>query len=537
MPRRHPALIANKRVIVYSEERMREERQSMRSGVSLFVALLLTVTVARVPLNAAAAQGSTACDSLASLALPDGTVTLARQIAAGAFTPTGGRDRGEEAFKDLPAFCRVVAKLTPSNDSEITIEVWLPLTGWNRKLQSVGNGAWAGTIEYPGMATALRAGYATASTDTGHSAGDRGFFAVGHPERVVDFAYRAVHAMTLAADSIIGGFYGTGPRLSYWNGCSTGGRQAMAEVQRYPSDYDGVLAGAIVNYPTHVQGSQLWAGLVAHRLEGGVLPAEKYQVLHDAVIRACDALDGVRDGVIENPAQCRFDPDTLACKDDDGPSCLTAPQLTVVKQIYAGPTNARGQSIYPGAAPGSELAWSARLAQPTALAIETYKYLVFKNANWDYHAFDIEKDVAIAEKVIGPAMDSIDPNLKPFFSRGGKLILYHGWNDPGVSPYNTVNYYKEVVEAVGGQAKSSESIRLFMIPGMGHCRGGDGTDEFGGVAALDQWRDAGNAPAVIVAWRSRDGSVDRTRPLCPYPQVATYVGKGSTDDASSFVCK
>ncbi len=289
------------------------------------------------------------CESVSSIALRNATITTAATVDAGAFPPPPGRGPNAGAvYKRLPAFCRVAATLKPSADSAIKIEVWMPSAGWNGKLQSVGNGAWAGTISYPALATALAAGYAAASTDTGHE-GNNADFITGHPEKVTDFAYRAVHEMTSAAKWIAAAFYGDGPQYSYWNGCSTGGRQAMAEAQRYPSDYDGIIAGAPANYTTRLQGAQVWTAAMSHKDEAGYIPPAKYAALHKAVIDQCDALDGVKDGVIEDPTRCRFDPKVIQCKGDDNASCLTAPQVDVARKIYLGPGS------FPGLEPGSEL--------------------------------------------------------------------------------------------------------------------------------------------------------------------------------------
>ena len=303
----------------------------------------------------------------------------------------------------------MAATLTPVADSEIKIEVWLPEpAGWNGNLQSVGNGAWAGTISYPAMATALTAGYATASTDTGHIGGDPATFVPGHPEKVIDFSYRAVHEMTVAAKAIIAARYGNGPKYSYWNGCSTGGRQALTEAQRYAADYDGIIAGAAAIYTTHLQGAQVWSAEVVHKDEASYIPPAKYAVLHAAVLEACDELDGVKDGVLENPTKCHFDPQKLLCKDADAPSCLTAPQVEAARQIYAGPMNSRGKSLFPGLERGSETGWATLSGtKPMALADETYKFLVFKDADWDYLNFNAERDIAAADKSGGRA-DELD---------------------------------------------------------------------------------------------------------------------------------
>jgi len=481
------------------------------------------------PLLLAAAPS---CESVASVVLPNTTVTAAEPVAAGAFpTPPGGRGPNAGAvYKRLPAFCRVTATLKPSNDSDIGIEVWMPASAWNGKLQSVGNGAWAGTIGYPALATALAAGYAAAGTDTGHR-GNTAEFATGHPEKLVDFAYRAVHEMTVAAKGIVAAYYSSGPRYSYWNGCSTGGRQALAEAQRYPSDYDGIISGDPANYVTGTQGAQVWTSAISHKNEAAYIPPAKYALIHKAVLDRCDALDGVKDGVIEDPARCKFEPKVLECKGPDEPSCLTAPQVETARAIYAGPGN------FPGLEPGSEMGW-ASLAGPKTmdLALDTYRLLTFNDPQWNYLTFDPKADEARAEKKIGGIMNSIDPNLRPFFSHGGKLIQYHGWADPGIAPGNSVNYYNSVLRALGGTAKVERSYRLFMVPGMGHCGGGDGASTFDMVSALDRWVAEGKAPGRIVASRVVKGAVVRTRPLCPYPQAAVYKGSGSTDEAENFSC-
>jgi feruloyl esterase len=475
---------------------------------------------------------ATSCESLPSITLPHATVRLATPIDAGAFPAPPGRGPNAGAvYKTLPAFCRVAATLKPTIDSDIKIEVWMPAAGWNGKLQSVGNGAWAGTISYPAMATALAAGYAAASTDTGHE-GNSPNFIPDHPEKVVDFAYRSVHEMTVASKSIIAAYYGDGPQHAYWNGCSTGGRQAMAEAQRFPNDYDGIVAGAPASYVTRLQGSQVWTSEVTHKNEAGYIPPAKYAVIHKAVLDQCDALDGVTDGVIEDPGRCKFNPKVLECKGEDGPACLTAPQVELARRIYAGP------GFFPGLEPGSEMGWSTLSGpKPMDLAVEVYKYLVFQDPKWDYLSFNPETDVVRAEKTISGVMDSVDPNLKPLFTHGGKLLQYHGWADPGIPPGSSVNYYKSVLETMGGKAKVNGSYRLFMVPGMGHCGGGDGTSTFDMVSALDQWVEQGKAPDQIVASKVVSGAVVRTRPLCPYPQVATYKGSGNTDDATNFSCK
>jgi feruloyl esterase len=478
----------------------------------------------------ALAAAAVPCESLSATALPNASITLATHMDAGAFPAPPGR--GANAYKALPAFCRVAATLTPTGDSSIRIEVWMPESGWNGKLQSVGNGAWAGTISYPAMATALAAGYAAASTDTGHE-GNNAEFVIGHPEKVTDFAWRAVHEMTAESKALIGAYYGNPAKYSYWNGCSTGGRQALTEAQRFPNDYDGIIAGAPANYVTHLQGGQVWTSAITHKDEAAYIPAAKYPAIHAAALAQCDALDGVKDGVIENPTRCAFDPNVIQCKGADSPECLTAPQVEVARKTYSGVKN-----LFPGLEPGSEMGWATLSGPKTMdLALDTYRLLLFQDPKWTYQSFDAQKDIAHADRTIGSVMNAIDPNLRPLFAHGGKLIQYHGWADPGIAPGNSVNYYKSVLEAMGGKAKVDSSYRLFMVPGMGHCAGGDGTSTFDMVRALDQWVTASKAPDRIPASKVVNGATVRTRPLCPYPQTAAHNGSGSTDDASSFTCR
>ena len=496
---------------------------------------LMLAAVANTDVAAAGAS----CEALSSLKLPDTTITLARAVEAGTFAPpAGGSAEAGRLTATLPAFCRVAATLKPSADSDIKVEVWLPASGWNGKLQAVGNGGWAGTISYPAMAEALRRGYATTSTDTGHSE-PGGAFTLGHPEKFIDFAYRSEHEMTVAAKAVVNAYYGSAPKYSYWNGCSTGGRQGLAEVQRYPNDFDGVIAGAQANPRTHLNAWHLSLVNAALKDPAAFIPREKYPAIHRAVLNACDALDGVEDGLIGDPARCRFDPQVLACQKDDGRECLTARQIETVRTLMRPAKTSRGEEVFPGYAPGSELGWPAVVGgpEPAALTIDHYKYVVFKDAAWDWRTFDIDRDVAVADKVDGGTINAVNPNIQPFTGHGGKLLLYHGWADQLVAPGTSINYYNSVVKALGGASKAAASVRLFMAPGMGHCSGGEGPNTFDVVSALERWVEQGLPPDKIVASHATNGVVDRTRPLCPYPQVAVYTGNGSTDDANSFACR
>ena len=485
------------------------------------------------------------CDSLAKLALKDTAITKAEVVGAGAFAaPGGGGQRGPSPYKALGEFCRVAATLTPTSDSDIKVEVWLPMpradgasgnTGWNGKYQAVGNGGWAGVISYSAMAEALQGGYATASTDTGH-VGGRGTFALGHPEKLVDFAWRSEHEMTAKAKQIIAAFYGSAPKFSYWNGCSTGGRQGLKAAQMFPEDYDGIIAGA----PANRTAISLWIADAVLKDPARYIPPAKYPVIHRAALAACDAGDGLKDGLIDDPRQCRFDPAVLLCKQGDEPSCLTGPQVAAAKQIYSNAINPRTKKeLFASLVPGTELGWGVQAAgpEPSANIYDQYRYVVFKDPNWDWKTFDFDKDVVKGDLPENLIMNATDPNMKAFFSRGGKIIMYHGWSDSNVPAVNTIKYYDQVAAHMGGAAKAMEHVRLFLAPGMGHCRGGEGPDTFDKVKALEDWVERGTAPARLEASHSTNGRVDRTRPLCAYPQVARYTGTGSVDDAANFVCK
>ena len=485
----------------------------------------------------AAPAFAASCDSLASLKLPDTTITSSQVVAAGQFSPPGGngKAKGANAYKELPEFCRVAATLKPSSDSDIKIEVWLPAANWNRKLQAVGNGGWAGVISYSALADAVRAGYASVSTDTGH-ASPGGSFAFGHQEKLIDFGWRSEHEMTAKAKAIIQAFYGSAPRYSYWNGCSTGGRQGFKEAQKFPDDFDGIIAGA----PANRTAISLWIAFAVLKDPASYIPPSKYPVIHQAAIEACDLRDGVKDGLIEDPARCKFDPKVLLCKNGDGPSCLTAPQVDAAKKIYSSATNPRtGAVLFSSMVPGSELGWGVQAAgpEPSANIYDHFKYVVFKNPAWDWRTFDFDKGVALADQPDNAVMNATDPNLKAFFAHSGKLLIYHGWADTNVPPLNTIKYYNSVLDTMGGAAKTSNNIRLFMEPGMGHCGGGEGPNVFDKAGALDQWVEQNKAPEKIIASHSTNGAVDRTRPLCPYPQVAKYKGSGSIDDAANFACR
>ncbi len=419
------------------------------------------------------------------------------------------------------------------------MEVWLPaVSAWNGKFMAVGNGGLAGEISYRQMGEPLSRGYAVASTDTGHTGtGTDGSFALGHPEKVIDFGYRAVHETVQKSATVVASYYSRAAKHSYWDGCSTGGRQGLEVIQRYPSDFDGAVTGAPGINPLQAVQSVAVAQAV-HKSEASLIPATKFAMIQKAVLAACDMNDGVKDGVIEDPTRCKFDPKSILCEDGDGPECLTAAQVEAARKIYAPVVNVRtGAIVAPGFEPGSEKGWGfAASPEPPKLTLAGLQNRVFKNPNWDYRSFNFDSDIALVERE-SQAMDARNPNLQPYFAHGGKLLHYHGWNDTVITPLNSVNYYKSVADTLGGVEKIKDSYRLFMVPGMSHCRGGDGTDRFDPLVPLEQWVEKGQRPDFITAARYSGDKVERTRPLCPYPQVAVYKGTGSTDKAENFTCR
>jgi feruloyl esterase len=500
-----------------------------------------TISIAD-PSTGAAIQ-SQACANLAKLAWPDIRVTGAQVVQPGAFVPpAGGPGPVREpapVFKTLPAFCRVAVTLTPTEDSDIRSEVWLPITGWNGKFLVAGNGGWAGTLSYPNMGEALVSGYATAGTDTGHvnDGSPNASFAFQHPEKMLDFGYRALHETTVTGKNLIKTYYGDAPSASIYNGCSTGGRQGLNAIQRFPMDFDGAIVGAPVNPMTRLHAGSLYNSIFAARDKANYIPPEKHSMIHKAVIAACDALDGVKDGLIENPVACRWKPETLLCRGGDGPECLTKPQTAMLNTIYGGAKNPRtGEQVYPGWERGAELGIRVTAGlEPEGPAVGTFRYAVFQDPNWDWRTLDFDKDIELADRRGAAQIDAIATDLSPFFTHGGKLLMFHGWADPNVAPRNTINYYNKVVQTMGA-ARAGESMRLFMAPGMGHCGGGEGPNTFDRIAVMDRWLASGQAPAQMIASHVTNGLVDRTRPLCAYPQVARYKGSGNINDAANFSC-
>jgi len=476
------------------------------------------------------------CADLVRVSLQGTHIVSAETISGPSFTPPGA----SAPLEGLPAFCRVSAIITPA----IHFELWLPLTGWNGKFEGTGNGGYNGVIVYRALATAVRRHYAVSSTDMGHTSTtpDPGSWALHHPELVIDQGYRAQHETAVKSKQLVLAFYGSRPRRAYFVGCSSGGWQGLTEAQRYPHEYDGIVAGAPAAEVVHLHAGTLWTHLAARRIA-----TPKLRLITNAVLAKCDAKDGLADGLLTDPRTCDFSPAELACKPGQSPEgCLTADEVKALQEIYAGAHFASGKPVYPGWPRGVEYAL-VQMQQPfvAALASSTFKDMVFEDPNWDYHHLDLDRDVPRADAKVGAALNNYSPDLGAFRRAGGKLILWHGWDDPLISPLHTIEYYEKVAAFFAPDRRSSAAAlagvrdfaRLFLAPGVNHCAGGPGPDTFDALGALEAWVERGAAPESIVAAHSTKGSVDRTRPLCPYPQVAVYGGSGSTDEAANFNCR
>jgi hypothetical protein len=517
-----------------------------------------------------APSGTQSCEGLAQLELAGAKILSAQTVAAGAFTPPPNMTPwivGDASFyKILPAFCRVVVEATPSADSSIKIEVWMPANGqsaggWNGKLQGQGNGGFAGEIGYRQLGASVLQGYTTVGTDTGHSGGGTdASWALGHPEKVTDFGYRGIHEMTRVAKAVIHAYYAKDAQHSYFAGCSNGGRQALMEAQRFPGDYDGILAGAPANFWTHLLTKALADAQATTLDPASYIPSSKLPAIARAVNAACDAQDGVADGIVNDPRKCRFDPGRILCKEGDSEKCLTAAQVTALKKLYEGPNDANGRKIFPGYLPGAEEGpggwgtWITGAAPGKSLLFAFsggyFSNMVYEKADWNYRETGVDQALKAADEKTAQLLNATEANLVAFKAGGGKMILYHGWNDPAISALNTINYYNDVTNRMRGQEPEA-FVRLYMVPGVQHCGGGPGPDSFGlgggakdaqhNVAmALEQWVEKGIAPNAIVATKYEGGDPSKglkmTRPLCPYPQIAKYRGKGDTNDAGNFVC-
>jgi feruloyl esterase len=506
--------------------------------------LRLPVFLSAGALLAFPALAATPCADLKALALPNARITMADPVAAGAFVPPPGGRGGPQQFAGLPAFCRVQATLAPSPDSDIKIELWMPAAAsWNGKFRGTGNGGLGGgaAVAAGPLAAALRDGYAAAGNNTGHEGGSN--YAIGHPEKIKDFGYRSSHEMTVVSKALIAAYYEA--RLKYSVMAESGGGTiaALSAAQRYPEDYEALAVTSMSSYLSHHTFGQMWIWYATHETAASFIPPAKYPLLHQAALKACDAEDGLADGIIGTAERCHFDPGVAQCRGADAPDCLTAAQVAAARKIYAGPKNPRtGKQIYSPVYPGSELGWEqlAGGAEPLGIPVDFFRYYVFQDPTWDYKTrrLNWDSDVARADRPEIAPVNAVDPDLRKYFARGGKLLLIGGWNDASVPPSVAVDYYKEVVAKTGAQA-TRESMRFFMVPGMTHGVGTTGAENFNvdTLALIEQWRQTGKAPGQLVMDHYKDGKQVGRRLVCQYPAIARYKGSGNPEDPTSFECK
>ena len=509
------------------------------TGPGLLAALLVSIALISTPAGA-----QQRCEGLMSVKIANVTITGAKAISPPWEIPaTGGMfgtPRGQTV--DVP-FCRVEGYSAPTADSHIGFEVWLPQpANWNEKLLAVGNPGFIGGIARGALAGIVKNGYVATSTDTGHT--DDGYdWANGHPEKLVDWGHRAVHETAVAAKQLIRSYYGKLPRYAYWNSCHNGGNQGLNEAQRYPEDFNGIVAGDPAYYVSRLQAGSLYIGWVA--LKDGVkapgyIPPAKYPILNRAALDVCDRKDGLVDGIIEDPPRCGFEPTSIQCPGNtDSASCLTAAQVETARKIYAGAKFKDGTPLYGGYEPGSELGWAMMAGGPDPLSLNTgyFKGMVFGDPNWDFRTFDVDRDTRLAEARTGKAIDAYNPDLKPFAKNGGKLILYQSWNEMAVPPRTIIEYYNSVEKAMGGPARTRDFARLFMVAGDGMCPGFGNAEDFNTLKAVEQWVEKGVVPdTIIMAHRDDQRKPFRTRPVCAYPKVARYKGSGDPNDAANFMC-
>lgn len=460
--------------------------------------------------------------------IPHATITAAECITGGTFTPAQGQAIGE-----LPAFCRVTAVLTPSPDSHIRMELWLPQAGWNERFLGTGTGGGAGYIHYGGLAMGLKKGFATANTDMGTSPGANEL--VGRPEKWTDFGHRATHEMTVAGKIMTEAYYHKAPRSAYFSGCSTGGQQALMESQRYAGDYDGILAGAPANNRTHLHTGFIWILRATNDLPGGTFSKQKLDLITRTVLNACAGKDGGApgDNFLTNPVACPFNPDALPlCPDGtDDSTCLTRSQITALKKVWEGPVNPRtGERIYTPIPMGSEnVAAGIDLQQNPAQAPGAlfYQYKWAFGKDFDYKTFDFDRDQDRLDATLGPVLNANNTDLAAFKARGSKLLMYTGTADPLVPYQDALSYYERVMGVQGGLPQTQDFFRFYLIPGMGHCSGGPGLNDGGDMlGALVKWREEGIAPGRLIGTAYEGGDPKKAvrfqRPVFPYPLLPAY---------------
>ncbi|HKS55105.1 MAG TPA: tannase/feruloyl esterase family alpha/beta hydrolase [Steroidobacteraceae bacterium] len=516
--------------------------------------VVLALLMSAATLAHATDDATGACEQMKSFAMEGIVIDSAAPERSGAFATSLG-----STLNNLPAFCRVVGHATPTPQSRVGFEVWLPEKNWSGRYVQVGNGGLAGVIFHQLLGQMIDRGHATASTDNGHTASPvDGRWAIGQPEKVRDHAERAVHLLSDIGKKITAAYYESAAKHSYFFGCSEGGREAMIEAQRFPQDFDGIVAGAPAHYWTDLLDGFMRSGLALHKDPASFIPPAKLPIIQEAALAACDANDGIKDGLVSAPEQCKFDPKVLECKKGgDESQCLTAPQVAALRTLYLVgyvPSGENETAVMGGGV--RQYAFGAAQGQSLQIMFASGYFggFVFEKPDWDYRTYDLTRDFATARDKLGALMDASKTDLSEFERRGGKLIHYHGLLDGSIPPGMSKVYYDRVAKQTGGVSKTQEFYRLFMAPGVLHCGFGPGPNAFGNLGprppadadhdtllALQKWVEEGVAPKQIVATKYVDDDpakgVSMTRPLCPYPQTAQYDGKGKIESSASFACQ
>ncbi|GGL36256.1 tannase/feruloyl esterase family alpha/beta hydrolase [Caulobacter rhizosphaerae] len=493
------------------------------------------------PVRVAAADDAERCAALVETEVAGARITSAKFVAQDTkMAPVGLPARD--------AFCQVRATISPAPTSKISVEIWLP-GRWNHKMLGLGGSGFSGGLVTAPLTFPKPAGdgYVVMATDSGHDNDDQALWALNQPERIVDYGYRANQLGTQIAKALIVRYYSEPAKRSYFQGCSNGGRDALMLAQRSPDAYDGIIAGAPANSIV-----SLLTGFANYRALIEKLPPDsltpKMTALHEAVLVQCDASDGLKDGLVSDPLSCRFDPAVIACKPgEDAKSCLNPAEVATVQQLYKGSRTRDGRQVSPGISAGSEYLWNEWWTKSNSTGGQSapgfFGSFVYGNPKWTMASFQLDKDWAAAMHKLSHVLDATDTNLRPFARSGGKLLMYQGWDDQAVPPSGTIGYFDKARKQLGGQA---DSAQLFMAPGMGHCFDGKGLTTADFVGELDRWVESGKAPDQIKAEKPVNFLLSlagvpapplMTRPLCAYPKVAHYEGKGSPNEASSFVCR
>ncbi|MCX8657102.1 tannase/feruloyl esterase family alpha/beta hydrolase [Gilliamella sp. B2840] len=478
------------------------------------------------------------CQSLRNLEL-EGAKVVNTELIEEHFIPSSKladtlRGAKTKEFFDLPEICRVELMIEPA----INVEIWLP-SQWNHRLQSIGGGGYAGFIPFDKLAVAAKHGYVAAATDTGHEGSlfDGKFvFKEGklQVDSIADFAYRSVHEMTIKTKHIIESYYGQAPDYSYWNGCSTGGRQGLMEAQRYPTDYDGLYIVAPAIYWDKFIPAEIWPQVVMQEELGRPIESSKLDEVRKAIIKFADEKDGIKDDIVNDPTTLQIS-DVLLNQ-----AGLNKDEIRTLRKIWQGPTDQNGKPLWFSIEPTAPLDVLAGNEGPFPIPVDYLKYWIKQNPNFEwkslgYNGFENYFDESV--KMFAPIMGTDNPDLSQFNKSGGKMIIWHGLNDRLIAPKGTIQYYNNVLKVMGGKDYVDNFAKLYLAPGVDHCNGGEGPDDINGFESLVNWVEKKQAPRNLIAKKIENGQVTLQRPICQYPQQTLYKGKGDTNNLDNYICE